>query len=41
MGRAEYYLAILGEPSATQPWMIQFGGHHLAINMTIVGGQTC
>src|SRR5262245_57238164 len=27
-GRAEYYLAILGEPSETKPWMIQFGGHH-------------
>jgi len=36
-GRAEYYLAILGTPSATDPWMIQFGGHHLAINVTIVG----
>jgi hypothetical protein len=36
-GRDEYYLALLGEPSLTKPWMIQFGGHHLAINMTIVG----
>jgi uncharacterized protein DUF3500 len=36
-GRDEYYLALLGTPSLTQPWMIQFGGHHLAINMTIVG----
>ena len=38
-GRAEYYLAILGAPSATQPWMIQFGGHHLAINITIAGTE--
>jgi hypothetical protein len=38
-GRAEYYVAILGTPSATQPWMIQFGGHHLAINVTVVGVQ--
>jgi Protein of unknown function (DUF3500) len=36
-GRAEYYLAILGTPSLAAPWMIQFGGHHLAINVTVVG----
>jgi hypothetical protein len=38
-GRAEFYVAILGTPSASQPWMIQFGGHHLAINITLVGAQ--
>jgi hypothetical protein len=36
-GRDEYFLAFLGAPSLTDPWMIQFGGHHLAINVTIVG----
>jgi hypothetical protein len=36
-GLDEYYIALLGSPSATAPWMIQFGGHHLAINVTIVG----
>jgi hypothetical protein len=36
-GRDEYYLAFLGTPSLTEPWLIQFGGHHLAINLTIVG----
>src|SRR3954469_5003664 len=36
-GAAEYYIAILGTPSATTPWMVQFGGHHLAINVTIAG----
>jgi hypothetical protein len=36
-GRAEYYLGILGMPSASTPWMIQFGGHHLAVNVTLVG----
>jgi hypothetical protein len=36
-GRDNYYLALLGTPSLTEPWMIQFGGHHLAINVTIVG----
>ena len=38
-GEAEYYLAFLGTPSATAPWMLQFGGHHLAINLTLAGSQ--
>jgi hypothetical protein len=36
-GLDEYYIALLGTPSASTPWLIQFGGHHLAINVTIVG----
>jgi hypothetical protein len=36
-GLDEYYIALLGTPSANAAWMIQFGGHHLAINVTIVG----
>lgn len=36
-GRDEYYIALLGTPSNTTPWMLQFGGHHLAINVTVVG----
>ena len=35
----EYFLAFLGTPSATTPWMLQFGGHHLAINLTMAGSQ--
>ena len=38
-GRDQYYLAFLGTPSTTQPWMLQYGGHHLAINLTIGGSQ--
>src|SRR4029077_6805748 len=38
-GEAEYYLAFLGTPSAAAPWMLQFGGHHLAINLTLAGSQ--
>jgi len=38
-GRGEFYVAILGTPSPTTPWMIQFGGHHLGINITLVGSQ--
>jgi hypothetical protein len=38
-GEAEYYLAYLGTPSTAAPWMLQFGGHHLAINLTMAGSQ--
>ncbi len=31
-GEDEYFLAFLGAPSATTPWMLRCGGHHLAIN---------
>lgn len=34
-----YYISFLGLPSATNPWMLQFGGHHLALNVTIVGSK--
>jgi Protein of unknown function (DUF3500) len=36
-GQDEYYLAFLGTPSTAAPWMLQFGGHHLAINLTLAG----
>ena len=36
-GHDEYYISFVGEPSPTEPWMIQFGGHHLAINITLAG----
>ena len=38
-GEDEYYLAFVGAPSTTTPWMLQFGGHHLAINLTMMGSQ--
>jgi hypothetical protein len=38
-GEDEYYLAFVGTPSMTAPWMLQFGGHHLAINLTLAGAQ--
>ena len=34
-----YYIAFLGVPSLTEPWMLQFGGHHLALNITLAGTQ--
>ena len=36
-GDEYYYVSFLGEPSTTEPWMLQFGGHHLAINATVFG----
>ena len=38
-GKDLYYFSFLGTPSETAPWMLQFGGHHLALNITIVGAQ--
>jgi hypothetical protein len=38
-GRDEYYVSFLGQPSTTEAWMIQFGGHHLGLNVTLVGEQ--
>ena len=38
-GRDEYYVSFLGQPSTTEPWMIQFGGHHLGLNITLAGEQ--
>ena len=34
-----YYISFLGKPSTTNPWMLQFGGHHLALNITIAGSK--
>ena len=38
-GQDQYYLAFLGTPSTTSPWLLQFGGHHLAINLTLAGSR--
>jgi hypothetical protein len=36
-GKDLYYISILGKPSEKDLWMFQFGGHHLALNITIAG----
>lgn len=36
-GVAFYTLGVFGTPSATAPWMLQFGGHHLGMNAVVVG----
>lgn len=38
-GKDLYFISVLGTPSAKDPWMIQFGGHHLALNITIDGDR--
>jgi Protein of unknown function (DUF3500) len=38
-GKELYYISFLGKPSERDPWMLQFGGHHLALNITIAGEQ--
>jgi len=36
-GTACYTIGIFGEPSSTKPWMLEFGGHHLGLNLTMAG----
>ena len=36
-GSANYMIAVLGKPSKTTPWILQLGGHHLAINIYYKG----
>jgi hypothetical protein len=38
-GQDEYYISFLGAPSPNEPWTIQFGGHHLGLNITFAGEQ--
>jgi hypothetical protein len=38
-GHDEYYISFLGQPSPIEPWMIQVGGHHLGLNITLAGEQ--
>src|SRR5581483_4071736 len=34
-GTACYTIGIFGKPSSTKPWMLEFGGHHLGLNLTM------
>jgi hypothetical protein len=36
-GSHNYHVSFVGTPSTTAPWMLQFGGHHMALNVTVVG----
>lgn len=37
-GSGIYFIAFVGTPSTTGTWQLQFGGHHLAVNITFSGG---
>ncbi|MBV8819790.1 MAG: DUF3500 domain-containing protein [Acidobacteriaceae bacterium] len=32
-----YTLGVFGQPSVTTPWMLEYGGHHLGLNITMQG----
>lgn len=38
-GSGLYYIAILGDPSDTDTWMLQISGHHLAENIVFNGDE--
>jgi len=38
-GSAHYLIGIFGTPDRTKPWMVEFGGHHLGLNIVIAGPQ--
>jgi hypothetical protein len=39
LGEWLYFLTVLGQPSATEPWGWQFDGHHAIINYFVLGDQ--
>jgi hypothetical protein len=39
LGEWLYFITIMGEPSATQPWGWQLDGHHCIINYFVLGDQ--
>lgn len=38
-GEWQYYITVMGTPSATEPWGWQFDGHHAVINYFVLGDQ--
>ncbi|MCB2106333.1 MAG: DUF3500 domain-containing protein [Rhodobacteraceae bacterium] len=38
-GEGLYWVTVMGEPSATQPWGWQLDGHHLIVNYFVLGDQ--
>ena len=38
-GSDYFSFAFLGTPSTSEHWMFQFGGHHLALNITVFGSH--
>ena len=38
-GEEKYYVTVMGEPSAAEPWGWQLDGHHLVVNYFVLGDQ--
>ena len=38
-GEWQYYITVMGTPSATEPWGWQFDGHHAIVNYFVLGDQ--
>ena len=38
-GEKKYFISIMGEPSAKEPWGWQLDGHHLIVNYFVLGDQ--
>ena len=38
-GEGKYWISIMGEPSANEPWGWQLDGHHLNLNYFVLGDQ--
>lgn len=38
-GADEFFLSVLGTPSVSEPWILQFGGHHLALQAHFADGR--
>ena len=36
-GAEEFWIAIFGEPSANEPWSLQLDGHHIGVNLSVLG----
>lgn len=34
-----YYISVWGKPQSKEPWGLDFGGHHLALNITVKGKE--
>ena len=38
-GEWQYYITVMGAPSASEPWGWQFDGHHAVVNYFVLGDQ--
>lgn len=38
-GEGRYYITVMGQPSAKEPWGFQIDGHHLILNYFVLGDQ--